>query len=223
MKLGQEWYRREEVASRYDQRFTHGGKVLNREEIEKLLELVDPEDKRVLDIATGTGRFAEAMEASGGRVTGLDASMEMLKPGRADYLVGDALDLPFKDKAFDITTSMRFLHLLRPKQVPEFLKEVERVTKDKFVFESLNPMSLRATYQWYLPQRSYLFRTSHLKEIIEDLDFVEEVEYDSHFLVPYGAYQVMPYGFAKRLNKIDKKIVDFLSPFASTVYWELHF
>ncbi|MFP4116440.1 MAG: class I SAM-dependent methyltransferase [Candidatus Aenigmatarchaeota archaeon] len=223
MKLGQEWYRREEVASRYDKRFTHGGKVLNREEIEKLLELVDPEDKKVLDIATGTGRFAEAMEATGGEVTGLDASMEMLKPGRADYLVGDALNLPFKDKSFDISTSMRFLHLLRPKQVPKFLKEVERVTSGKFVFESLNPMSLRATYQWYLPQRSYLFRTSYLKKIIEDLNFVKNVEYDSHFLVPYGIYQVMPHGFAKRLNQADKKTVDFLSPFASTIYWTVRF
>lgn len=223
MKLGQEWYRREEVASRYDQRFTHGGRVLNREEIEKLLELVDTEDKRILDIATGTGRFAEAMEETGGDVVGLDASREMLRPGRAGYLVGDALELPFKDKVFDVTTSMRFLHLLRPRQIPEFLGEVERVTEEKFVFESLNPASLRALYQWYLPQRSYLFRTSYLREIIENLDFVKDLKSDPHFLVPYGAYQVMPHGFAEKVNRIDRKAVEALSPLASTIYWTVHF
>lgn len=223
MKLGQEWYRREEVASRYDERFTHGGKVLNREEIEELLELVEVEDKRILDIATGTGRFAEAMEEAGGEVVGLDASGGMLRSGRAEYLVGDALKLPFEDKSFDVSTSMRFLHLLRPNQVPEFLAEVERVTRDKIVFESFNPMSLRALYQWSLPQRSYLFRTSHLKEVISSLDFVEDVEVDPNFLVPYGAYQVMPYGFAKKVNKIDKRALGVLSPFASTIYWTVHF
>lgn len=223
MKLGQDWYRREEVASRYDDRFTHGGKVLNREEVEKLLELADFEGKKILDIATGTGRFAEAMEAAGAEVFGMDASREMLRPGRANYLVGDALELPFADKTFDISTSMRFLHLLRPRQVPEFLKEVERVTEDRFVFESLNPMSLRAIYQWTLPQRSYLFRTSHLKKLLQDLDFVKDLEMYPYFLVPYGAYQVMPHGFAKKINGIDKKLVDVLSPFASTIYWVVHF
>lgn len=223
MKLGQEWYRREEVASRYDERFTHGGKVLNREEIEELLGLVDAEGKKVLDIATGTGRFAEAMEEVGGEVVGLDASREMLRPGRAGYLVGDALELPFKDSSFDISTSMRFFHLLRPSQVPGFLKEVQRVTKERFVFESFNPMSFRAFYQWSLPQRSYLFRTSYLKKLIGTLDFVEDLEFDSHFLVPYGAYQVMPRGFAKQVNRIDRKAIDVLSPFASTIYWTVHF
>ncbi len=223
MKIGQEWYRREEVASRYDKRFTHGGKVLNREEIEKLLELVGPDDKEILDIATGTGRFAEAMEEAGGDVVGLDASSEMLRPGRAEYIVGDAFRLPFEDKSFDVSTSMRFLHLLRPRQVPEFLKEVERVTRDKFVFESFNPMSLRALYQWSLPQRSYLFRTPHLKELLRDLEFVEDFRIDPHFIVPYGAYQMMPRGLAKHVNSIDREIIDVVPSFASTVYWTVHF
>ncbi len=223
MKLGQEWYQREEVASRYDKRFTHGGRVLNREEIEKLLELVDPKGKEILDIATGTGRFAESMEAAGGDVVGMDASKEMLKPGRANYLVGDAFKLPFKGKSFDVSTSMRFLHLIRPRQVPVFLKEVERVTKEKFIFESFNPMSLRALYQWALPQRSYLFRTSYLEELLSDLEFVKDFEANPYFLIPYGAYQVMPYGFAKRVNRIDRKLTEILEPFASTIYWVLEF
>lgn len=69
---------------------------------------------RVLDVATGTGDVAFEIQAAGAReVTGLDFSPEMIAAAHAkarardsdiDFLVGDAMALPFPDDAFDACT-----------------------------------------------------------------------------------------------------------------------
>lgn len=218
------WYQRKNVAEKYDEkRFQRGGMVLDYKEKEIVLSLVEPDGKKVLDIATGTGRFAEMLVENGAEVVGLDASSEMLTKGKADYLVGDALHLPFADNSFDITISMRFLHLLKPQLIDEFVTEVKRVTKEKFVFESLHPMSLRLLYQWALPQKSRMFSNSFLKSKFEKVDGVKEVRYDEDLLIPYGIYQCLPLSMAEKLSELDEKIVDNNSWVASTVYWELYF
>jgi ubiquinone/menaquinone biosynthesis C-methylase UbiE len=61
---------------------------------------------RVLDVGTGTGIAAEAAVASGARAIGVDESLGMLAVGRrarANLRVaaGEAIDLPFRDGAFD--------------------------------------------------------------------------------------------------------------------------
>ncbi len=68
----------------------------------------------VLDVATGTGDVAFEIQAAGAReVTGLDFSPEMIAAAHAkarardsdiDFLVGDAMALPFPDDAFDACT-----------------------------------------------------------------------------------------------------------------------
>ncbi len=224
LKKGQKWYREDEVAQKYDdERFTEGGKVLDREEKDNLLSLVDPEDKDILDIATGTGRFAEFLSDMGAGVIGVDASREMLIQGDRGGIQADALKLPFKDKSFDISISMRFLHLLPPDDIDIFIKEVGRVTKDKFVFETLHPLSLRMLYQWALPQDSRLYSNSFLEEKFEGLDNVDKVEYHERFLIPYGIYQVLPEEIAKSVTRIDEEVLGEQKWLASTVYWELYF
>lgn len=218
------WYQKETVANKYDQkRFQRGGLVLDFKEKEIVRSLVDPVDKRILDIATGTGRFAEMLVEEGATVVGLDASREMITKGDAEYLVGDALRLPFMDNSFDTTISMRFLHLLKPSQIDDFVIEVKRVTKDKFVFESLHPMSLRMLYQWALPQNSRMFSNTFLKNKFRSIEGVKKVRYHEDLLIPYGIYQCLPLDIAEKLSELDKKIVDRNSWIASTVYWELFF
>ncbi len=68
----------------------------------------------VLDVATGTGDVAFAIRQAGARmVIGLDFSPEMIAAANAkarerhapiDFLVGDAMHLPFPDGAFDACT-----------------------------------------------------------------------------------------------------------------------
>lgn len=223
-KEGQKWYRNEEVADSYDQeRFTQGGVVLDRKERETLLSLVEPDGKKVLDIATGTGRFARTLSDNGGDVVGIDASREMLRGGEAEYVQGDALRLPFKNKGFDVAVSMRFLHLLEEEQIIGFIEEVARVTKNKFVFESLHPMSLRIFYQWILPQDSHLYSNSLLQKKFDQVDAVVKVKKEEKFAVPYGLYQRLPKDLAEEVSSVDDELMDRHTGPASTVYWELFF
>ncbi len=223
-KKGQEWYREEEIANRYDEnRFSGGGKVLDFKEKETLLSLVEPKGKDILDIATGTGRFAELLSREGANVVGLDASKEMMMHNMVECVQGDALKLPFEDKSFDVTISMRFFHLLETKDIEDFIIEVARVTKEKFVFETLHPMSLRMTYQWMLPQDSSLYSNSLLKKKFDKIPEVKKVEFREKFIIPYGIYQLLPLDIGETVNKLDEEISEKYNWFNSTVYWELHF
>jgi SAM-dependent methyltransferase len=96
----------------------------------------------VLDVGTGTARAALALAARGGRVTGLDYSQEMLRVGQAraarasaavGLLRGDARHLPFGDRAFDVTVSVRLLM-----HMPDWrgtLTELCRVTRRRLVID----------------------------------------------------------------------------------------
>jgi demethylmenaquinone methyltransferase/2-methoxy-6-polyprenyl-1,4-benzoquinol methylase len=63
----------------------------------------------VLDACCGTGDLALAAERAGGRVTGLDFSEQMLARAReksqtVEWVLGDAMALPFPDASFDAAT-----------------------------------------------------------------------------------------------------------------------
>ena len=79
----------------------------------------DLEDKRCLDVGTGTGEIAFLLAQNvgpGGEVTGVDLTPKMLElavekmegqdlPVRIWFDVGDALDLCYTDGSFDVVTS----------------------------------------------------------------------------------------------------------------------
>jgi demethylmenaquinone methyltransferase/2-methoxy-6-polyprenyl-1,4-benzoquinol methylase len=65
--------------------------------------------ERVLDVCCGTGDLALADLRAGGRVTGLDFSERMLERARrksdaVEWMLGDAMALPFGDGMFDAVT-----------------------------------------------------------------------------------------------------------------------
>jgi SAM-dependent methyltransferase len=70
---------------------------------------------RVLDVGCGTGNAALLAAMHGARATGLDPAVRLLEVARgraasagidADWVRGDALDLPFVDDTFDATLSV---------------------------------------------------------------------------------------------------------------------
>ena len=74
--------------------------------------------RTILDVGTGTGRAALLFARGGARVTGVDASDEMLAVARqraaadsvaATFAVGDAHALTFADRSFDVAISLRVL------------------------------------------------------------------------------------------------------------------
>jgi SAM-dependent methyltransferase len=76
---------------------------------------MDP--RRLLDLGTGTGRFARYLVPSGASVVGVDVSTEMLGHAatihRPPYLVrGDARRLPFRSNSFDAALVVHLFHLI---------------------------------------------------------------------------------------------------------------
>ena len=92
---------------------------------------------RALDVACGTGDLSLALiAASGARVTGLDFCRPMLdlaarkaqgETGRAVFIEGDALSLPFENETFDAVTIAFGLRNLA--SVERGLDELRRVLK----------------------------------------------------------------------------------------------
>jgi ubiquinone/menaquinone biosynthesis C-methylase UbiE len=63
--------------------------------------------ERVLDVGTGTGAAAAEAARTGATVVGIDRSLPMLSVGRRErpalrLAAGEVIDLPFRDRAFDV-------------------------------------------------------------------------------------------------------------------------
>jgi SAM-dependent methyltransferase len=109
---------------------------------------------RVLDVAAGGGdilvgvdlwcrsrsvdfrgvavdRGTEASQVARRRVVEPDGSV------RIEVVRGDALRLPFTDRAFDVAISSTFLHHLEPEQAIQTLREMARVSEVGFVVSDL--------------------------------------------------------------------------------------
>ena len=74
--------------------------------------------RTILDVGTGTGRAAVLFARGGAKVTGVDASEEMLAVARKRagdqslsirFATGDAHALEFGDRAFDVVVSLRVI------------------------------------------------------------------------------------------------------------------
>ena len=95
---------------------------------------------RVLDVGTGTGALASALEAAttSSEIVGIDPSADFIsyakknvKSGRASFEVGDAQALRFKDASFDQTMALLVMNF-----VPDHNKaivEMRRVTRPQGV------------------------------------------------------------------------------------------
>ena len=103
-----------------------------------LLKLVRPKPgERVLDLASGTGsvaRHVAPLVGTAGRVVALDISPAMLDVGAAipvaggagiEWLEGDALCVPFSDKAFDLILCQQGLQFFSDRN--RALQEMRRV------------------------------------------------------------------------------------------------
>jgi demethylmenaquinone methyltransferase/2-methoxy-6-polyprenyl-1,4-benzoquinol methylase len=156
------------IVPRYDllNRLMTGGRDVfwRRLAVREALRGIDPLQADVLDLATGTGDLAIALRDAGARsVVGLDFSSRMLaeaakKDARSgsshqiNWIEGDAMELPFADKAFDAVTVGFGL-----RNLPSYLdamREVVRVLRPggTFVCLETTPLEwplLRTAFDWY--------------------------------------------------------------------------
>jgi len=89
----------------------------------------------ILDVGSGTGRFAKPLQQLGLTIVGVDSSKEMIRVSAAkkakNLFVADARVLPFKPKTFDSTVSVHLLHLVADWKL--VLAEIARVTKNNLL------------------------------------------------------------------------------------------
>ena len=107
--------------------------------------------RTVLDVGTGTGRAAIALAARGARVTGVDASAEMLAVAErrateaavgVTFLQGDAHGLAFPDGSFDSAICLRVL--MHTPDWRQSMAELCRVARERVVFDYPALMSAAA-------------------------------------------------------------------------------
>ncbi|APX95580.1 class I SAM-dependent methyltransferase [Natronorubrum daqingense] len=229
---GQEWYQADDVAEEYDdKRFSQGGQLIDRREKEAVLEAIMPvEDRNILEIACGTGRFTVMLAEQGADVVGLDISAAMLQQGRKktknvelegtlEFLRGDAGRLPFPDDHFDTVIAMRFFHLADDPEA--FLTEMRRVSSDQIVFDTFNRFSARSIYNWALPMGSRLYSKSEVSVLLAKTELTL-VDVEDDFLAPYGLYRSIPNGLASPIRTVDETIgkLPVTDHLASVSYWD---
>ena len=107
-------------------------------ELNRLVEIVQPRKNwRVLDVATGGGHTALRFSSEVAEVYSVDLTPNMLKKAEAfikdsgalnvSFKEGDAENLPFEDKSFDLVTCRVAPHHFP--DCPRFVKEAFRVLK----------------------------------------------------------------------------------------------
>jgi ubiquinone/menaquinone biosynthesis C-methylase UbiE len=228
---GQEWYQADDVAEEYDEkRFSKGGRLIDRREKQAVLDALGPvEDRKILEIACGTGRFTAMLAERGADIIGLDISGPMLQQGREraqaagvadslEYMRGDAGRLPFPDDHFDAVFAMRFFHLA---DTPEdFLAEMRRVSNEQIFFDTFNRYSTRSLYNWALPMGSRLYSETEVIRLLGSAD-LRLVSAEHDWIFPYGLYREIPNSVASGLRWVDGKIrgLPFGSDLASVSYW----
>ncbi|MBW1971998.1 MAG: class I SAM-dependent methyltransferase [Deltaproteobacteria bacterium] len=102
-------------------------------------------DKKVLDVASGTGYGTKLIAEHGAKdVFGVDIDLLSIKYSidkffhkRSHFIVGDALYLPFKDNSFEVIIAFETIeHVDNPER---FLKEISRILISKGIFLCSTP------------------------------------------------------------------------------------
>ncbi len=106
-------------------------------DLEELIALLAPSrSDRALDIATGAGHTALALARAGAHVVASDLTPAMLREAeqnfsanslKGEFVLADALDLPFPDASFDIVTARMAPHHFPDPQ--KFVAEAARVLR----------------------------------------------------------------------------------------------
>jgi demethylmenaquinone methyltransferase/2-methoxy-6-polyprenyl-1,4-benzoquinol methylase len=107
-----------------------------RDALVRALEELPP--ARTVDVACGTGFLTRHLP---GELVALDQSESMLELARehvpqAELVVGDALELPFPDSAFERLFTGHFYGHLEPDERTRFLAEARRVANEIVVVDS---------------------------------------------------------------------------------------
>ncbi len=133
------------------------------EKIKTILRHIQITDETVLDVGCGTALYAYLFR----NYKGIDPSRGMLDQANADVTRGEAEDLPFKDKSFDIVISVSAIHNF--KDYKKAVEEMHRVAKKRIVITLLKKSKEFEEIKEYLKDFEQIDHTV-------DLIFVKEIK-----------------------------------------------
>ncbi len=120
--------------------------VIRKREIELILgQISQVKPKRILDFGCGAGWLSKILSLNGYSVVGIDVAPYLIEKAtrlsldRAHFVVGDCMNLPFREKSFDFITGVAILHHL---DIDKALAECRRVTVDGAMSLFLEPNRL---------------------------------------------------------------------------------
>ena len=114
------------------------------------------EGMAVLDIGCGTGAYLEHYQRAGCNVSGIDQSPSMLQVARnrlgesADLYMGDASNMPYPDKKFDLIIFSTVLHEMPREVRAAVINESKRTLKEdgRILLIDHNPGPIRSLKGW---------------------------------------------------------------------------
>ncbi len=114
------------------------------------------EGMAVLDIGCGTGAYLEHYQRAGCNVSGIDQSSSMLQVARnrlgesADLYMGDASNMPYQDKEFDLIVMSTVLHEMPRAVRSAVINEAKRTLKEdgRILLIDFHPGPIRALKGW---------------------------------------------------------------------------
>ena len=181
------------------------GRLLADEQEQVIARFLSPVDGRtILDVGTGTGRAAIALARRGAKVTGIDASAEMLAVARrrADAVQaavvleqGDAHALSYPDRSFDAVVCLRVL--MHTPDWRRSLAELCRVARTRVVFDypallsaaALQAAARRLAYSAGVKVEAYrVFSDRAIRDLVEDAGF-RVVNTHRQFVLPIAVHK----------------------------------
>jgi len=167
--------------------------VIRKMEIELIRQTLQAKmPKLILDYGCGGGWLSLLLIKWGFCVVGMDVSKNMVRSAKlvcrqGDFLVCDAMRLPFRDEVFDFTIGISILHHLNVKHAVGELKRTS-LTQAVFLFmepNSLNPLS--AFGRRFFPMEAHTkgerqFTPKYLKVVLSSANFKVERCFAMFFL-----------------------------------------
>lgn len=173
-----------------------GAWLLKVQEEATLRMLVPYPNAKVLDVGGGHGQLTSALVRNGYQVTVLGSAdicktriQSFVNENLCSFKVGNILDLPYPNQAFDIVVSYRLIpHVTQWRQ---FLSELARVARQAVIvdYPAVRSVNYIAPYLFQLKKslegntRPFTcFKESELLEVFKSLSFIRAERYPQFFL-----------------------------------------